>query len=389
MGSTRTLFVLAVVFIVTGAAFAGGRRIPEMSYICIEADTGLVVSEHHADIVRPPASMVKMMQFLMVAEGMEAGRWDGQTEIVATRHAQRMGGTQVFLAAGDAFSLAHLMEAVSVASANDAAMAVAEGLWGSEAGYLTAMNERAAEIGMSNTQFHSVHGLPPDRGEEPDATTARDMARLARYCVGHPQILEWSSRQLLRFRPEQSLFRNTNALLGKVEGLDGLKTGYIYASGFCITATAERNGIRLIAVVMGHRHGEERFRLAEKLLEDGFREVRRERFVEEGDSSYANATIANCETTQTRLLTTSGLSVTLKAKDLERVEVEVEWDDPLEAPLTRGQVAGHVSLVLDEEVLARTDLVVPQDFPEAPWTWKLAQFASQWLGSAANVLGVD
>lgn len=269
--------VAGPLFVVFAAVLFSGGASPDslpVSALCIEAGTGRVLAEENADLRRPPASMVKMMQMLLVSEGLRSGRWTSDTPITATGHARRMGGTQVFLREGEVRTLGELMQAVAVASANDAAMAVAEGLWGSEEVYLAEVNERARNLGMNDSEFHSVHGLPPDRGEEPDRTTARDMALLARRCVRDPQILAWTRQTKVRFRPGEPYYPSTNKLLEGMDDCDGLKTGYIRAAGFCITATAEREGLRLIAVVMGHRNSKGRFRLAEKLLEEGFAAAR-------------------------------------------------------------------------------------------------------------------
>ncbi len=241
-----------------------------LSSICVDAATGAVVSEHNADQARPPASMIKLVMMLLVAEGVDRGAWALERPITATAHAQQMGGTQVYVEAGDVFELGHLMKAVAVASANDAAMAVAEGLWGSEATYLETANARAMSLGMKNSDFHSVHGLPPSKGELPDKTTAREMAILARACLTHAQIREWVSMKEFQFRPEDTIHYNTNKLLWRMENCDGLKTGYIRAAGYCVTATAERGGRRMIAVVMGHPNGNRRFKLAEELIDAGF-----------------------------------------------------------------------------------------------------------------------
>jgi D-alanyl-D-alanine carboxypeptidase (penicillin-binding protein 5/6) len=210
-----------------------------------------------------------------VAEGLESGGWVAETPIVVSALAQAMGGTQLYLEAGETWPLEELMQAIAVASANDAALAVAEGLWGSKADYLQAANERVRTLGMSDTVIRSVHGLPPDPGELPDETTARDMATLARACVQNKRILTWSKIQSLQLRPEGNEFHNTNKLLGRVEGCDGLKTGYIRAAGYCITATAERDGVRLVCVVMGAERLQERFDRAAELLEAGFARTRR------------------------------------------------------------------------------------------------------------------
>ncbi len=241
-----------------------------ISTICIDAETGRVLSEAHADLPRPPASMLKLMQMLLVTEGVESGAWSLDKPITATPHAQAMGGAQVFLAAGEQWPLGHLMSAVAVASANDAAMAVAEGLWGGESAYLKAMNQRARGLGMKDTTFRSVHGLPPDKGGKIDQSTARDMARLARACARLPQVLAWAGQKQMRFRTGEALYNNTNKLLWRMSDCDGLKTGYIRAAKFCVAASATRDGKRLIAVVMGAPSGEQRFALAQELLDKGF-----------------------------------------------------------------------------------------------------------------------
>jgi D-alanyl-D-alanine carboxypeptidase (penicillin-binding protein 5/6) len=256
-------------------ASAAGKPAPKtvekpVGAICIDVDTGRILFQQEADTPRVPASLVKMMQLLLVAEGLEAGRWTPEQVITVSAKAQGMGGTQVLLAAGETWPLEHLMQAVAVASANDAAMAVAEGLWGSEAEYLRVMNVRAAELGMTNTEYHSVHGLPPDRGKEPDVTTAGDMARLALTCVCHPRILGWTCLKELKFRPEGAIHYNTNKMLWRMPDCDGLKTGYIRAAGFCVVATAKRGNIRLIGVVLGSNSKYGRFNFAEEMLDNGF-----------------------------------------------------------------------------------------------------------------------
>ncbi|MEA3366313.1 MAG: serine hydrolase, partial [Candidatus Hydrogenedentes bacterium] len=158
------------------------------SAVCVLADSGIAIREYNADEIRSPASMVKLMLMLMVAEGIEADEWTLDRVITVSEHAESMGGSQVYLAKGEEWKLADLLAAVCVASANDAAMAIAEGLWGSEEAYLKNMDARAKDLGMASSEFHSVHGLPPDPGEKPDKTCARDMAVLARHCVQIPLI---------------------------------------------------------------------------------------------------------------------------------------------------------------------------------------------------------
>lgn len=359
---------------IAGQAFAASKtNQPEVqvSTVCIEAETGLVLSESNADIRRPPASMVKMMQMLLVAEGLHEGAWTLDKQINVSRHAEHMGGTQVYLAAGETWTLGQLMEAVSVASANDAAMAIAEGLWGSEEAYKLRANERAAELGMTNTVFNSVHGLPPSPGEEPDHTTARDMALLGRICVQDPLILKWTSQRELQFRPNESIKHSTNKLLWQMDGCDGIKTGYIRDAGFCITASACRDDVRLIAVVMGDKRKQERFSSAKRLLEEGFAQVCRKELVAAGQAVGDPVAVANCETTSIKLAATEPISIIVKRNEADKITLVPELPTEITAPLQAGTEVGMIRALLEGRVLAAVPLAVQEDLAEASLSWKV------------------
>lgn len=364
---------LAFGLVVAGlaAAMPAAAIDPSASYIVIEAESGLVLSEHNADVKRPPASMVKMMHMLLVAEGLVAGAWELNTPITVSAHAQSMGGTQVYLRSGEVFPLVQLMRAIAVASANDAAMAVAEGLWGSETACLEAMNRRAIELGMVDTRFNSVHGLPPSAGHEFDQTTARDMALLARECAQHPLILEWTAQKELVFRPGESPRENTNKLIGRMEGCDGLKTGYIRAAGFCLTATATRNGIRLITVVMGTANRYARVNVAEELLEAAFGTVRRVTIVKMDERLDPPIPVHNSPNLAVALAAERDLSVIVQKDDLDKLQLVADLPPALRAPMARGERIGKMAVVLGEHVLAETALLLPVDLVEATWQWKL------------------
>ncbi len=350
------------------------KRLP-VSYICIEAKSGIVLAESNADLPRPPASMIKLMEMLMVTEGLEAHKWTLDTPIMATRHAQAMGGTQVYLEAGETHSLGELMQAVAVASANDAAMAVAEGLWGSADAYIAAINKRARELGMKNSLFHSVHGLPPSDGKSFDRTTARDMSILAQHCVQKPQILKWTSLHSLRFRPEDAVKFNTNKLLFRMADCDGLKTGYIYAAGFCVTATAKRNGIRLIVVVMGADNSNSRFALAQRLLEEGFKKMRRIRYLARGQAVNPPVPVRNCEKEEINLVAARDAWVAVPESEKYHLTLHAQLPDVLNVPVAKGTVVGEAQVLLHDRVLDRVPLVVPRQLNTAGWCWKLEKSA--------------
>lgn len=345
------------------------------SYICIEAESGLALDEAEADLPRPPASMVKMMLMFLVAEGLDAGRWTLDTPVEVSARAASIGGSQVYLKQGEVWPLGHMMRAVSVASANDAAVAVAEVLWGSEAAYLEHANRRAQELGMLDTRFNSVHGLPPDPGKEYDRTTARDMATLARWCVREPIVLEWSREQELQFRPEESVRYNTNKLLWRLVGCDGLKTGYTRAAGFCVAVTAYRDGVRLIAVVMGDENMQSRFDRAETMLETAFGELRRTPWLAKGQPVGPAIRVQNSPLERIHVVAVEDVSVTVRERDRDRLRLVIQCPERFRAPLLSGTTVGEGLVQLDGYTLARVPLAVPQDIPSAGWRWKLERTA--------------
>lgn len=370
------VFVLGFLATFCLTSASQGEDTPE-SHICVEASTGIVLSEQHADLVRAPASMVKLMMLLLVAEGLEAGSWREDTSVGTSGHAQHMGGTQVYIEAGETWPLDHLMQAIAVASANDAAMAVAEGLWGSEEAYLEAANRRAAALGMGNTEYHSVHGLPPDPGTPIDRTTARDMAILASECVKHPRVLVWTRAKEFEFRPGQALCYNTNKMLWRMPECDGLKTGYIRASGYCVTATAARGDTRLIAVVMGSPRFGARFDTAESLLEAGFGQVRRVKVAGSGQAVAPTVRVAHGVKSEASLHAGDDVWVIVPPNRVEELRVILDYPELLEAPLQAGDVVGELWVELDDKRLGNTLLYVTEPVPLDLWAFVTAGGAGE------------
>lgn len=245
------------------------NRVNAQAAILVEAETGTVLFEKNADAARGPASLVKMMLQLLVFEDVAAGKVDWNEEIEASKNASTMGGSQVFLKQGEKQTLAALIDAVAIASANDASMAIAEHLAGDEATFVDRMNERAAELGCENTKFVNVHGLDL-RKQGRNVTTARDLGRIATALVRHRAALEVASTWRKPFRGGEFWLDNTNKLLRKFEGLDGLKTGWTPRAGGCFVGTAQRDGVRLVAVVLAAQPGRDRFTVTAKLLDAGF-----------------------------------------------------------------------------------------------------------------------
>ncbi len=227
------------------------------SAIVIDALSGKVLFEDNADLVTPPASITKLMTFLIVHDQLSNGVLDLQTAVPVSAASSRIGGTQVWLKHGESFPVEEMLYALMVQSANDCAHALATLIGGTPDAFVEMMNARARQLGMASTTFRSPHGLPPSnrRIADGDLTSPRDLALLSRHLLLHTDVLKYSSVKGREFRPGQTkgriVMRNHNHLLERVAGVDGLKTGYTRGAGFCLAATATRNGRRVIAVSMG------------------------------------------------------------------------------------------------------------------------------------------
>jgi len=234
--------------------------------------TGKVIFEDNADKQGYPASMVKLMDLLIVLEKVKKGAITLEDKVTISAEVALIGGSQVYLKQGEVFSINELIFAMVIQSGNDAATALANHIAGSKAAFVQMMNAKAQELGMKSTRFASVHGLPPSRGEDPDITTARDMALLCLELVRkYPEALQYTSTRERTFRTNPLfIMRTHNHLLTNVEGCDGLKTGYFRLAGFSISATASRNGRRVVGVVMGSKQSKVRDAKATELLTAAF-----------------------------------------------------------------------------------------------------------------------
>ncbi|MBN1269177.1 MAG: D-alanyl-D-alanine carboxypeptidase [Kiritimatiellae bacterium] len=247
-------------------------KAPYLGAIVVDAATGDVLFEDSADAVAYPASVLKLMDLLVILEKLDRGELRLDEIVRVTAAAARMGGSQVYLKEGEAFTLDEMLYALMVQSANDAALALALHVGGTKEGFLTLMNKRAAELGMTAARFHSVHGLPPGAGQEVDVASARDIAKLCVELLKHPDALRYTSTQRREFRAgtaDPFVMETHNRLLGSFEGCDGLKTGYFKLAGYSTAATASRDGRRAIAVVMGSPERATRDNKARELLTQG------------------------------------------------------------------------------------------------------------------------
>lgn len=248
-------------------AQAASLSLPCRTAILIDQDTGTVLYEKNADQRVPIASITKVMTLLLTFEAVRAGKFTMDTLVPVSNHAASMGGSQVWLEPGEQFTLDEMLRAICVSSANDAAVAVAELVGGSEEAFVAMMNAKAAELGMTDTTFKNACGLDT----EGHLSTARNVAIMSRTILTqYPEVLHYSGIWTDSLRNGQTMLVNTNKLLRRYDGITGLKTGTTGGAGVCISASATRNGLNLIAVVLGSSSSAERFEAATKLLDYGF-----------------------------------------------------------------------------------------------------------------------
>jgi len=278
MRSMILFFFVLFIFCGVGPAYAlqAIAKDPYLGAIVIDAATGDVIVDNQADAKGYPASMIKLMNLLVVLDVIKAGQIGLQDPVTITAAVSHIGGSQVYLKENEVFPVEELIYAMMVQSANDAAMALAIACAGSTEMFVEMMNKKAGEIGMKDTVLHSVHGLPPGKDQEPDVTTARDMAKLCRELLKFPETLKYTSTQMREFRPdapEPFIMRTHNHLLQNFEGCDGFKTGYYGAAGFSIAATAQKKHARAIVVVLGSANRKVRDENARTLLAKGLLEI--------------------------------------------------------------------------------------------------------------------
>ena len=235
--------------------------------LLVDATSGQVLWSKNYRQKMEIASMTKMMTLLLALEAIKAGALALDTKVVVSKSAALIGGSQVFLKQGEVFTMGELLKSVVIKSANDSAELVAETVSGDAAAFVKRMNGRAHELGMTQTAFYNVHGL--NVGQR-NTSTALDMALLARELLKHPLVLQWSSTRIDTFRNGTFQLKNSNPLVGVVKGVDGLKTGYYRQAGFCITFTVQRDGVRLIGVVIGVQNKAARATFCKEAIEWGY-----------------------------------------------------------------------------------------------------------------------
>jgi D-alanyl-D-alanine carboxypeptidase (penicillin-binding protein 5/6) len=329
-----------------------------VSSILLEPETNTVLYEHNSHERRAPGSIAKMMLELVVMREIEAGRLSLADSIRTSAWASRMGGSQVYLSEGETFTLEDMLKAIAIASANDACVAVAEHLAGTTSAFVSWMNREAQDLGLKDTVYRNVHGLDDEPGEG-NETTAYDVAQLGRELIRYPEILGWSSTPQALFRDGQFVLENTNRLVGHFDGLDGLKTGYTAKAGFCLCATASRNGMRLISVVLGCDSNRGRARTSAQLLGEGFAGYVRTKVCGQGESQGLEMKIPHGNPATIQPVPDRDLTLFVSRPDDRSLETRLVPDATLEAPLAAWQRVGTLQVISEGTVVAEVPVLTP------------------------------
>lgn len=358
----KKIIILLLILIIPVTVKAEELDLTAKSSILIEASTGEILSEKNSDEKLAPASMTKIMTMLLIMESLEKNEYSLEDKVNISTNAASMGGSQVFLEAGSELKVKELLKAIAIASANDAAVAMAEYTAGSTESFVNLMNEKAASLGCTNTTFKNVHGLDT----EGHLTTAKDMSIMARELLKREEILTFSSiyEEFLNKPDGSSTWMvNTNKLIKYYNGLDGLKTGFTKNAGYCLTATAKRNNMRLISVVMNEPTTEKRSSDTIKLLNYGFANYKI-KVVMPKDQDLGSIEIKNGKKE------TVGIKLTEDATNLESISDNKKYGfninvDKIKAPIKVGDIIGKLEITIDGSVKKEIPVTVKEDVKKA------------------------
>ena len=376
MKKVFSLFLSAVIaasLTLTGYAAEFTDRLDCKSAILVEASTGRTLYEKNADQPLSPASVTKIMTVLLVCEALDSGKVSLTDKVPVSDNASKMGGSQVYLKAGEEMTLEDMLKSVIVSSANDCAVALAEYIAGGESSFVSMMNSRAAELGMKNTHFENATGL--DDTVKNHVTSARDIALMSVELMKHGYVTDYTTIWMDTIRNGQFGLTNTNRLIRFYKGANGLKTGMTAKAGFCISAAAKRGGMQLIAVIMGAPDRDTRNSAASKLLDYGF-------------ANYGIYTAEASELPPVRLLGSvsaelglyqQGFSALLPSQDVKNVSYEIKIPDTLHAPLKKGEQVGSIEFFCGGNPIGEAPVCASEDAPRIGFSEMIRMILDRFL----------
>lgn len=338
---------------------------PYKAFIVVEAVTGRMLEGENIHAKRAPASVVKLMVALIVAEKLTKGEVKLTDRITVSREASGIGGSQVYLEEGESFTLEEMMKAILVASANDAAYAVAEHIAGTKDEFVRLMNEKAKALNMADTEFHSVHGLPPSKDQQPDLSSASDLAVLGRELLKYPKILEWTALKSEPFRDGKFIMNNHNKLLTRMPGVDGLKTGFYSETGFNVVATGMKNQTRFIVVVLGSPSAKIRDDVAVEKFKKAFSLYKMVTIVKKGEVIDKDVILVDGKYRKIKGVAGSDFIYPVPGDKKGTIQKEVSLPAGIKGEIREGQKLGEMVVKFDNEVVGKVDIVSAVYVPKA------------------------
>ncbi len=355
------------------SALGEGVEVSAPAAVLMEAGTGRVLFEKNAHEVRPCASITKVMTLCLTFDALESGQLNITDQLSASAHAASMGGSDIWLKEGELMSVDDLIKATVIMSANDAAVVLAENVAGSEEAFVQRMNERAGELGMEETVFKNCNGLD----EEGHVTSAYDVALMSRELIRHEKIKDYTLTWIDYVRDGATQLVNTNKLIRSYKGITGLKTGTTSQAGSCITATAERNGLRLIAVILGAGSTDDRFKDAAALLDYGFGGW--SVTVPESPALPDVPVKGGMEETVGAIAGESP-EILMETASMGEIEQDISWTPELRAPVRKGDVIGRITYSAKGETVAQVDITAAGDVEKISFSSAFTYLLHSFLG---------
>lgn len=339
------------------------------SAILIDRDTGTIMYEKNSEEKLPPASMTKIMTMLLIMEAIDQGKLKLDEKIRTSEHAASMGGSQIFLEPGEEMTTEEMLKGIAIGSGNDAAVAVAERLAGSEEEFVHLMNKKAKELGLESTQFQNVTGLPV----ADHYSSAKDMALMAKELLKYEDITKFTGtyEDYLREDTDKKFWLvNTNRLVKFYPGVDGLKTGFTAEAKYCLTATAMKNGMRVIAVVFGAPTSKQRNAQVTKMLDYAFSQYETHP-LHKREEAIGKVKVSKGSEKEVTAVTSEPISIlTKKGEQIDKLEKVITMNKNLKAPIQKGQEIGEITYKQDGKTLVTSPLVAQKEVKQAKW-WTL------------------
>lgn len=372
----------SVCFLIAGSVPAKAANIETTaeSAILIDAASGKVLYEKESHKELPPASVTKVMTLLIAAEAVEKGIVKLSDTVTASENACSLGGSQIYLEPGEQFSLEEMLIAIAVGSANDGCVAVAEHIYGSHEEFVDMMNKKVKELGLANTHFINAYGLPA----EGHYTSAYDMAVISREALKYPLIKKLTAIKEYDLRNGEFKLWNTNKLLWWYDGTDGFKTGWTQEAKYCLASTVERNGLRLIAVILGVPEVRGHFQESMKIYNYGFAKYTYKEFAPAG-SKQGETVVHKGAQPVVELIAQQAVGVSVEKGKENNCRIETKLENEVSAPIAKGEVLGEIVIYCDNEELHKIKLVAAKNVDKASFLQMVKRTIFESYGMAPSL----